>query len=259
MHQFNSQAADLSRLIEQWKKNPALPDLAESPLVWIGRSSLTRWKTLAKAALNANFAGEPMASEERGESVGAGDDRSESANAEEPSTEEAEEPGFLFNSDLLCRHRGLTLDESKRRLFPLPLFQRIVALFPQPVCAAMPSFAAEAAPCEHCCRERHQQELGVTEQRERLADLLATRKNRAGVAPRHLIPPHDYWLLPNDFLARWRKYLRQPSPELQPKELDTATVLCPHGLLGQPLQELVMESKVSTAPHSFFGQDRILS
>lgn len=169
---------------------------------------------------------------------------SDERSGEQSAEEEEAAAGFLFNSDLLCRHRGLTLDESKRRLFPLPLFRRIAALFPEPMRSMMPFFDEEAAPCEACCDERHQQELGVTEQRDKLSDLLATRKNRAGVAPRRLTPPQDYWLVPNEFLTRWRKYLRQPSPELQPKELATNTVLCPHGLLGQPLQELVLESKV---------------
>uniref|UniRef100_A0A674BXK2 Ubiquitin carboxyl-terminal hydrolase 48 n=1 Tax=Salmo trutta TaxID=8032 RepID=A0A674BXK2_SALTR len=183
---------------------------------WVGKTSLRSWRQLALEQLDED--------EEETKHI---DGKS---NGEGPAiTDEDEEEMKTFNEDILCRHGGLSILESERRLVTEEVWSKLRVYFPR-----APQFTQLQEPCQQCLRlEREGKEnealnrMMASEQKSSLLNLFQ-EKNR----PTLTKWPQEtdiLYIVPLFFVDEWRKFIRRPTKTTPVSSVGNSLLLCPHG------------------------------
>uniref|UniRef100_A0A8C7UJQ9 Ubiquitin carboxyl-terminal hydrolase 48 n=1 Tax=Oncorhynchus mykiss TaxID=8022 RepID=A0A8C7UJQ9_ONCMY len=179
---------------------------------WVGKTSLRSWRQLALEQLD--------------------EDEEETKHIDEYGTEnqdEDEEEMKTFNEDILCRHGGLSILESERRLVTEEVWSKLRVYFPR-----APQFTQLQEPCQQCLRlEREGKEnealnrMMASEQKSSLLNLFQ-EKNR----PTLTKWPQEtdiLYIVPLFFVDEWRKFIRRPTKTTPVSSVGNSLLLCPHG------------------------------
>uniref|UniRef100_A0A674BX89 Ubiquitin carboxyl-terminal hydrolase 48 n=1 Tax=Salmo trutta TaxID=8032 RepID=A0A674BX89_SALTR len=182
---------------------------------WVGKTSLRSWRQLALEQLDED--------EEETKHI---DGKS---NGEGPNQDEDEEEMKTFNEDILCRHGGLSILESERRLVTEEVWSKLRVYFPR-----APQFTQLQEPCQQCLRlEREGKEnealnrMMASEQKSSLLNLFQ-EKNR----PTLTKWPQEtdiLYIVPLFFVDEWRKFIRRPTKTTPVSSVGNSLLLCPHG------------------------------
>uniref|UniRef100_A0A8C7M1Z8 Ubiquitin carboxyl-terminal hydrolase 48 n=1 Tax=Oncorhynchus kisutch TaxID=8019 RepID=A0A8C7M1Z8_ONCKI len=183
---------------------------------WVGKTSLRSWRQLALEQLDED--------EEETKHIDG------KTNGEGPEiTDEDEEEMKTFNEDILCRHGGLSILESERRLVTEEVWSKLRVYFPR-----APQFTQLQEPCQQCLRlEREGKEnealnrMMASEQKSSLLNLFQ-EKNR----PTLTKWPQEtdiLYIVPLFFVDEWRKFIRRPTKTTPVSSVGNSLLLCPHG------------------------------
>uniref|UniRef100_A0A8C8HWU4 Ubiquitin carboxyl-terminal hydrolase 48 n=1 Tax=Oncorhynchus tshawytscha TaxID=74940 RepID=A0A8C8HWU4_ONCTS len=175
---------------------------------WVGKTSLRSWRQLALEQLD--------------------EDEEETKHIDENQDEDEEEMK-TFNEDILCRHGGLSILESERRLMTEEVWSKLRVYFPR-----APQFTQLQEPCQQCLRlEREGKEnealnrMMASEQKCSLLNLFQ-EKNR----PTLTKWPQEtdiLYIVPLFFVDEWRKFIRRPTKTTPVSSVGNSLLLCPHG------------------------------
>uniref|UniRef100_A0A4W5MWE7 Ubiquitin carboxyl-terminal hydrolase 48 n=1 Tax=Hucho hucho TaxID=62062 RepID=A0A4W5MWE7_9TELE len=173
---------------------------------WVGKTSLRIWRQLALEQLD--------------------EDEEETKHIDENQDEDEEEMK-TFNKDILCRHGGLSILESERRLVTEEVWSKLRVYFPK-----APQFTQLQEPCQQCLeREGKENEalnrMMASEQKSSLLNLFQ-EKNR----PTLTKWPQEtdiLYIVPMFFVDEWRKFIRRPTKTTPVSSVGNSLLLCPHG------------------------------
>ena len=193
---------------------------------WVGRQSLKSWKSQARTMaeqMGCNKYSPPLNGD--------------------------------FNQDLLCEHDQLSPETRVRRLVSPSVWERLLAYFPQ----AREFPACSAQSCLLCSKQHGQLVDDATQQRDGVLKDLFHNRRRPRLDASATALSANLYVVSDDFLRAWRAFLRNPSMETV---LDTnvdsvngkdcsssllAGLLCDHGLLRWPLEQLDSQATLVTA------------
>lgn len=210
-------------------------DLSEAYLV--GRDSYRDWQRMVLEAFdrkNPSVTNQSSSSNDQGSNEE--DNRSESVVECDPALRSEDDcwTSSGFNSELLCEHKKLTAESSSWRIVPKDVWNVFKEHFKneQPFV----EFKANSEVCSECKKnEVAQQEHGeikrvvASEQKSKLIDLFHLRKRHSWDS---MLPHVEYHALHRPFLTRWQKFVRNPTSNDQPSNIENgAGLLCEHGKL----------------------------
>uniref|UniRef100_A0A8C8I3J7 Ubiquitin carboxyl-terminal hydrolase 48 n=1 Tax=Oncorhynchus tshawytscha TaxID=74940 RepID=A0A8C8I3J7_ONCTS len=185
---------------------------------WVGKTSLRSWRQLALEQLDED--------EEETKHI---DGKTNGEGPEITNQDEDEEEMKTFNEDILCRHGGLSILESERRLMTEEVWSKLRVYFPR-----APQFTQLQEPCQQCLRlEREGKEnealnrMMASEQKCSLLNLFQ-EKNR----PTLTKWPQEtdiLYIVPLFFVDEWRKFIRRPTKTTPVSSVGNSLLLCPHG------------------------------
>uniref|UniRef100_A0A4W5MRS3 Ubiquitin carboxyl-terminal hydrolase 48 n=1 Tax=Hucho hucho TaxID=62062 RepID=A0A4W5MRS3_9TELE len=183
---------------------------------WVGKTSLRIWRQLALEQLDED--------EEETKHI---DGKTNGEGPEITNQDEDEEEMKTFNKDILCRHGGLSILESERRLVTEEVWSKLRVYFPK-----APQFTQLQEPCQQCLeREGKENEalnrMMASEQKSSLLNLFQ-EKNR----PTLTKWPQEtdiLYIVPMFFVDEWRKFIRRPTKTTPVSSVGNSLLLCPHG------------------------------
>uniref|UniRef100_A0A8C7KXZ0 Ubiquitin specific peptidase 48 n=1 Tax=Oncorhynchus kisutch TaxID=8019 RepID=A0A8C7KXZ0_ONCKI len=184
---------------------------------WAGKTSLRSWRQLALEQLEED---EEETKHSNGKTNGEG--------PEITNLDGDEEEMKTFNEDILCRHGGLSILESERRLVTEEVWSKLRVYFPK-----APQFTQLQEPCQQCLRlEREGKEnealnrMMASEQKSSLLNLFQ-EKNR----PTLTKWPQEtdiLYIVPLFFVDEWRRFIRRPTKTTPVSSVGNSLLLCPH-------------------------------
>jgi len=262
----NKIAADAKDITELTKvvKKEGCPATDTSEEYWVGKSSLKRWRTLAKDSFTkeietetrkylklaearspekspplspflptlvngSSSAGAAAVGQERGEEGGEGGEvkAEENGAAADPSASHA------FNEDIACAHGKLCPKTEKKRSLVTPAVWNILRAY----FTTCPEFPSGSEPCEDCMDKAknvalfHEGKKEVAAaQKSALSDILNER-NRPTWSKSSL---NKVYLIPRSFVYSWRSFARNPSSHDEVLTIGNETLLCKCGGLMYP-------------------------
>uniref|UniRef100_A0A4W5QYJ2 Ubiquitin carboxyl-terminal hydrolase 48 n=1 Tax=Hucho hucho TaxID=62062 RepID=A0A4W5QYJ2_9TELE len=188
---------------------------------WAGKTSLRSWRQLALEQLEED---EEETKHSNGKTNGEGPE----ITATKENLDRDEEEMKTFNEDILCRHGGLSILESERRLVTEEVWSKLRVYFPK-----APQFTQLQEPCQQCLRlEREGKEnealnrMMASEQKSSLLNLFQ-EKNR----PTLTKWPQEtdiLYIVPLFFVDEWRRFIRRPTKTTPVSSVGNSLLLCPH-------------------------------
>eukprot|EP00063_Salmo_salar_P048330 XP_014023165.1 PREDICTED: ubiquitin carboxyl-terminal hydrolase 48 isoform X3 [Salmo salar] len=200
---------------------------------WVGKTSLRSWRQLALEQLDED---EEETKHIDGKSNGEGPAITATKEYGPENQDEDEEEMKTFNEDILCRHGGLSILESERRLVTEEVWSKLRVYFPR-----APQFTQLQEPCQQCLRlEREGKEnealnrMMASEQKSSLLNLFQ-EKNRPTLTkwPQVITVSAQetdiLYIVPLFFVDEWRKFIRRPTKTTPVSSVGNSLLLCPHG------------------------------
>ncbi|XP_021949612.1 ubiquitin carboxyl-terminal hydrolase 48 [Folsomia candida] len=220
---------DYKLFLESNKKFDGIQQSKEKSesFMWLSKEALRNWKRTAKSNIENEF----KTSEEL-------------VDCDAETEEESDGVSLMkVNTELVCPHANLTPNETIRKSIPEVSWHIIKKYFPD----AIPLAAGEKEDCEECLNVKRgdteiksmNKEL-AQKQKSKLLDLYLNRG-------RPSIELGSVFLVSQQFITRWKKFIRDPIKYDPVENINNQTLLCSHNKFMYPLHnflpEVVLEEK----------------
>uniref|UniRef100_H2YRV2 ubiquitinyl hydrolase 1 n=1 Tax=Ciona savignyi TaxID=51511 RepID=H2YRV2_CIOSA len=210
---------------------------------YVGKQSLKRWRSLAMQDIMKKYGSTS--------SLDVADSTDSKSNtAKNESSDECEDS---FNSDLLCDHNALTIDQSCFQFVPLLIWNVLKYYFPDCVQFKF----GQATPCQTCLNDVISAQKKIVERKkfaiEQKSNLhqLFLGKNRPSISFLNEVEfltesnQTDFFVVSNQFLSEWREFVRHPEKHEPVTSVSNDIFMCAHGkLLYDPLLILASDKDV---------------
>jgi len=138
-----------------------------------------------------------------------------------------------FNSDIICHHDKLCIQEAKRKLVCCDVWKKFLSYFPE----AIP-FPKSSSPCNFCMENDDKVKKAIEDKKE----LANSQKNALSDIFNERCRPswarastERVYLVPRVFVNEWRMFVRNPQIHEPVTLIPNDLLLCEHGGLIYPL------------------------
>jgi ubiquitin carboxyl-terminal hydrolase 48 len=136
----------------------------------------------------------------------------------------------VYKPDVYCEHGSVAVDSSKRVGIPNQVYKMIQSRFTgfrAPKCTLV---------CLDCTKQHHIETTVDQEELDRIAIQSVELKRLLG-GRKLTLADGAYYLIPTDFLARWRKHIKSPTAFSKPEIINISAFWCEHEKLCYDLEE----------------------